>query len=551
MSKIDKHKYDYLRDDDDYRDDLVEFSMNQYLKGTGRIEPNPPFTEFIHNDAEFITALKIACQHLIPCEVKSAQSSLLKAKKQGGKVSVDIVQPLIEEYAQDITYDPEMLEEIMESVYNWMMKNYPGPAWHPIVQTPRELWNTYPADHKSSQSSTGKGDRRELPYRKKMLKRAWTRPKSRSIIPARYRNKNCKIRIVYNNPLDNHWREARIFARVFAHWEKLPMDNHYSDSVVGKVIAQCQGECAYGGDYKSMDMHYSLPVAKRVLEIMYKIYMRLPYDEPLPKDIKEFADEVLEAIFHSPLLVGDEVWIALWTILSGIFPTHHIESFANDGALIETCRQLGFIVVPTPRKLKANEAFVLVCGDDSVIIFGSKVDKDKIAEVHRRVSEGLGQIVEVSKVDYSTDAISFCKKLCALRQGIKGFKLVTDEADGSTYPLFKYDIVRALNSVYHPENMPTLVSGVDVLVWATSILNCSRGWSSFTSVLEYLYTINEQFIDEVVLTKLDKGIFTSDLYNDWMLQDWWGREVALNPETNFALQYYIDKVHKKYNINVK
>jgi hypothetical protein len=350
-----------------------------------------------------------------------------------------------------------------------------------IIDKPSQLYNIAYPKRKSSGSSIYVGDRRDVQCTSKAIRFAFVAPFSNEFILADVRNKDSKIRNIFNTPASTVYRQARFLHRIFEWWTSLCMDTHYSNEKLAFLVTQLQGVCVYCGDYKGMDFHFTVQQAHLVVDIACDA---LHASEKDRARIHWFIDED----FHSDVLTGRKIIVGLHNLLSGAYPTHHIECILNFSILAAAAVSMGFKVVTEFRKLEPNEVFIGVNGDDSYVIFGRKLSEEErkaFGEMHAMYAGGVGQELELSKVEWNDDFFNFCKNTFALRPTVKSFKHV--KMDGKDVPLPKYPLIKALHALYQPENMPPLSwSTAQYIAWACSILDDSCGCQNYKAVVLHL-----------------------------------------------------------------
>jgi hypothetical protein len=323
---------------------------------------------------------------------------------------------------------------------------------------------------------------------------------------------------------------------LFRYWESLPYNTKTHPYEIQTEILQFSGKSAYTSDLKGMDMHDSLDSI-------------LPYVDEWTKYTKEtntsLIRESLTKAFNNPLILADEVWTGLHNLFSGIFPTHNIECIQNFSMAYNSLIENGFTVVTSARrKLKKNECFIKVDGDDMYVLLGRSLSKDeltKLIKTHVRIAYQHGQIIEESKSEYNQSHFEFCKNQFSLSWNVKGFKRGTDH-NGSDTLIPIYNTMKALNSIYHPESIPKFPKKSDLIIWFCGIMDNAYGCSQWATGVNFVVTHNRELF--LPLQGIDLQI--SEELKTELSKDWWFRNYASLDLPNSPTYLLIKKIIKDW-----
>jgi hypothetical protein len=301
--------------------------------------------------------------------------------------------------------------------------------------------------------------------------------------------------------------------RMFKLWHSLPFDSNQGDLRCAAKILRFQAKESYGGDYKAMDQHHSYDASVKLMRLL-QVWFKMT-----SKDVFRIIFW-LKDLHSQAVLVGDKLYVPTTTVnfLSGLYPTHDFEGMENTLILAKACRRFKLKVVTHPRKLKPNEVAIIVCGDDSIVLFGAAMPKD-FPQVHAEVAAEWGQEVELSKVEHSTTVAWFCKKAYALRDDVPGF--VQTQVDGIDTRIPKYSIRKAMNSIYHPENYPKFQLPRDILIWVCMIMDNVAGNKQYKQTIKILVDKNPTLFSKENVAELIKDQPLSQEMEDYIRSDWW------------------------------
>jgi hypothetical protein len=322
------------------------------------------------------------------------------------------------------------------------------------------------------------------------------------------RFKDGKLRSIFMDSFANYYREARVFKRMFDWVFAQPWNHKYPIMTLAKIIIMSKPKSAYAGDYKGMDMHTIYDAAATSANMLCDVcHANL--------DARQEVCDVLYEVYEADLLVGHSLVMGESALKSGLYPTHDIESPMNFGILGKTADIEGFEVVPPGTPLKKNQCTIIVCGDDSIVLFGRKLTKEELEHfgtTHARVAAWFGQIVELDKLDYGWDTITFCKRTFALHQSVAGYKYLN--IDGIQVPVPKYDCLKALNGLRNPEHIPAFPNKTGLLIWLCAVMDNAFGSNQWKSTVIALIQKNPQLV-EIIPDEIDPE--TRQVLN----KDWW------------------------------
>jgi hypothetical protein len=356
-------------------------------------------------------------------------------------------------------------------------------------------------------------------------------------IIAGMRLKDNKYRNIFIDSIANYFRETRVFKRLFEQIEELKCnvaEHHYD---VADEIVQLHGVAAYGGDYKGMDWHYVLLVLFFTLDIAQDLFN-------IPQHEVDEMKRVLESICNAEIVVGQEIFKSVWNMLSGIYPTHDLESLLNLAIVSTALSSLGIRVVLTPRKLKSREAYVKVCGDDIVVVFGkAHPTKEQMTAKHAYYAQAVGQVLEVSKADWVTlgdqQGIFFCKRFYALSQNTSGYKQVL--VNGRQVPIPKYSIEKALNGLYHPEHIPSFTDRRSLVYWTQAVMDNAAGHTAFPRICYELFQSNPLFNDKSLIEYIPNQDDYLILLKKWNVRQYGILDKSQSPFWTLLLKYLANK----------
>lgn len=493
--------------------------------------PNQPFYGVIRNEKEFQKLIKIASSNVNePEKILHSKAVEKWLVEQGGSFSKEqlLVNIDNEYYGNKPEFEVKLPDDFEAVIYTALnrsgilMPNFTN--W--ITENAIELYQCYKGDHKSSPGLTGKGDRREKEIRVKAISQAKTSPTQLDPAKSWMRYKDGKYRNIFVDSFANYFRGVYFLRKIFEWIGSIPMSVHYSDMELSKLIVMSNAVAAYAADYKGMDMHFNLSTFIRVLRIIAMLF-KIPGDQL--HEMIAYAEE----LFYQHLLTPDFVYVGVHNLFSGIYPTHDIEGYMNMFTLIYVFTKKGYKFVKPGRRLRKGEFTVIVCGDDSVVLLGSECDFQEIGEFHAAISAMWGQEMELSKVEYSTKWITFCKKTFALRRDVPGFKRVGNDQ----IPIYKYSVVKALNALFHPEDIPNFPEKRDLIIWFCSIMDCAYGCSSWKSTCIAVIQSNpELFAMHMSVDSVSPEMLTI-LNGDWWFRNYADFDLPKSPTWQLIKEY--------------
>jgi hypothetical protein len=284
---------------------------------------------------------------------------------------------------------------------------------------------------------------------------------------------------------------------------------------------------SYAGDYEAMDKHHGVKAHKRVCEGFATMTQTTLTNLSA---IMMFTDE----LFTTSCIAGDTLYEGLHDLYSGIYPTHDIESFENFIIHVGFLTEAGFTVVKTPRVLRQNECFVMICGDDSFVLFGRKLTAEEqkhLVDLHVKYAAAFGQKLEWTKVDISDKYVTFCKKTFALRQDVKGFKHYNDDCQT---PIHKFSLLKAVHCLRYPENIPSFPKKSDLIIWVCSIMDNAYGATDWKAVMQTLCAYNADLFSQLIEDDLTISDEMQLILNaDWYFRNYVSFDLTNSPTYNF------------------
>lgn len=327
------------------------------------------------------------------------------------------------------------------------------------------------------------------------------------------RFKDSKMRGIYNAPLTSYYLEMKYLGGLFNSFKKLHFDHHYSDKQLEVLIQTLAPVYTFGGDFVGMDFHVTLNIALEVLEFLNEIARPNLTEREFNK-----VKVILTHIFNSPLILGPITLFGEHSELSGEGITHDLENLISVCINLAWCSHFGFEVVTTPTQpLKSYQAFVIVNGDDVSILCGRTVPLSEANKVYATYARMFGQEVNKDKSDSSVKKATFCKRKWPLRRGLPGYKVDTDG-----FAISKYSIEKAINALYHPEELPHFTSDGMKMTWLCAIMDCAYGHSRWKAVVSEIVRLNQQWLatDEAL-----SYIFNEEDRQE-LNRDWWFKNYA-------------------------
>lgn len=509
----------------DYDEDAIQTTLVRF--GTENV-PNPPFLGVITSEKDFKKFLKIA----FSCSNRHEAILDEKCKKkwitpQGGSFSKEQLLVNMENY----THPTVALKRIKRTLRGDVMMqlasirpHYPISSF--VCENPRELFGMYKGSHRSTGGITYQGDRRKNVT--VAIKKAMENPIAFDGVIAGMRYKDSKYRNIFMDSDANYFREARVLRKLFKAWEDLPFDHHYSNDVLAKKIVRFNAQYSFAADCEGMDFHFNWESFETSLDLICDI-------ANCSCEQRNYIKWVCEELMWLDVYASGTVYVGEKSLLSGLFPTHHIEGILTFAVNVSVFTSAGYTLCLAERKLRKNEFTVLVCGDDSGVLAGSAPTEDvkaRIVEVWRQ----LGQVVNYEKVEESTESLTFCKRTFALRYGIKGFTCY----EGTNIPISKYPVGKCVNALFQPENLPQFSSKRLLILWFATIMDNAIGNTTYKSVVISIVKSNLDLFKQVCdITDADRVE-----YDTWLSQDWYIREFGI--PTSHTLQLIVDTVSGKY-----
>jgi hypothetical protein len=487
-------------------------------------QPNQPFLGIIVSEKVFQRLIKHA--ETIQQDEQYLREKALKKwiYPQGGHFSLAQLSANLDQYALILHRDKKLVMLIKDYATMVFRRELPKVTQQDFIITSSvELYNTYQPTHSSVAGWTAVGDRRDHETRATAVRQAVVDPFNFDPIIVGMRLKDSKYRNIFIDSIANYFRESRVFKRLFSLIEELPSNTaeHHYDTA--KEVLRVHAEAAYGGDYKAMDQHDGLDDLEDTVDLAAEIF-------DIPEEDVLQMKQVLRKLLTTKLIVGNEVWESVWNMLSGIFPTHDMESLRNMSILIAALTSLSIRVIMTPRKLKSREAYLKVCGDDIIVLFGpDHPTKEAVVEAHARFAAACGQELEAEKADWVEKSdkrgIFYCKRMFALDYSTPGYIMSNSNMDRFVYP--KYSIEKALNGIYHPEHIPTFNDKRSLIYWVQSVMDNAAGHTAFKRILFELFDSNKFFQDPTLLTY---SLPTEDMAI--IMKRWQNRQYGLVGQTD-------------------
>jgi hypothetical protein len=494
-------------------------------------KPNQPFNGIVHSDKEYATLTKMSTLH--SNQYDDILDSKAKTKwnfPQGGTFSQETLDKGVQSYYDPVdNLDDNLMDECIWTTYRVLDNMGYLTQIQPIIDDAVELYHAYKADHRSHAGFTGECDRRTPAIRKKAISESSDLYNMDYVIGG-MRRKDGKDRNIYNDSLANYFRECRMYHRWFKWWESLPFDMHYSDYEIAGFIVMCKAKMAYAADFKAMDKHRTLKAHKHV-DKAFATYTATP--------LKQLSaiNMLTEELYYTSIIAGRHLYEGEHSLLSGIYPTHDSEGLENFSQLVTVITMMGFTLVPKPRKLKSNEVFIMVCGDDSFVLFGRELsvqEQKMLTQLHIKIAAAWGQIIEETKVDITKDVVTFCKKTFALRQDVKGFK---HYSDAQQTPIHKYSLFKAIHQLRMPEQIPNFDKKSDLLIWMASQMDHAYGCADWVSVMQTLCQYNVQLITD---SEVDDILNISPSLQMYLNDDWyWRNYVSFSLPNSPTIQFIL------------
>lgn len=495
-------------------------AMNTNLSSEN--EPNQPFRGFIGSDEEFNELVARASEISISCKAEEyLETKALKkwTAPQGGRQSLQLCLTALANYAlnsDDLHLDTSLLSFDKLPTLQHIDSAY--------IESASSLYKTYKKTHASSGGYTWGADRRNPKAIAQALRNAHSSSVTADPVILGSRLKDTKTRTIFMDSLDNYFRYSRFMHNLFEAWKPFPGNHATSDrNLEIKIASSAMGTelCAYCGDYEGMDMHMSLGACLLSIDVLAKM---TSLDAAQAARVK--AD--FTSMWNSQrIVIGSRTYeFEHHALFSGIYPTHDLESPLNYAILTTVIDELGYAVDHTWCR-KAWQVRILVNGDDSAVLFNKRaLDIDdwdaflkRVAEKHRDVSHRIGQIVNVEKVETSHDYVPFCKRLYGFKPG--PYWKSRKELGTLDVPYSKYSMCKALNALYHPENMPRFESEYGFALWFCTILDCSYGMSSWNNIVSYL--VNRSSEETLERFRNYSSITYSEQDVELMNRDYWFR----------------------------
>jgi hypothetical protein len=453
---------------------------------------NDPFNGVIPSDQAYKSIQTIAAQNLAPSEIQWHEKFIKKYDaRQGGVFSKQEIVDTFKGY-YDFDTEPDLQEvkrylDLITPLLNTFLRYKTDGDL--LIDTARELWNTFDPSHPSSGGFTADEDRRQTHVRVKGIKCCMRAPLNLDPIIAGIRAKDGKLRGINMDSMANYFREARVFHKLFELWKENTYNHKYSDPGLAGYIASYAAAAAYAGDFRAMDKHYYKEVFKMVVLKIASIVA--------PNHSKKWEHDVcavIDGFYGAHLIVADELWYGLCALLSGLYPTHDPESMLNFIIALCTGTELGLRFTDKPHKLAKNEFTVVVNGDDMILLLGQADPNliDDISYVHYRISKVFGQDLELSKMDCGMRYIGFCKRTWALRLHTPDFKIEKDPLTQVEYPVPKYAASKAVHALREPEYLPDFPTKSDLCFWAGAILDNCHGTRQWKAVVNAVIQCNTE-----------------------------------------------------------
>lgn len=491
--------------------------------------PNCPCTRVIASEENYNRLLAIASQHISNKEKPFYDKFVAKWNTpQGGTTSFETAEPLLLKYSVDET--PQLDFGGMRLIRETMVSHFemdPIKVYYKtiIIRDEIEVFHIFNGDHKSYGGVIYNGDRRDIECLQLCYRIYHMGTDTLDPLMVFVRYKDGKRRCIFCDPQSNIFKEYKYLYRIFEWWTQHPSNHKYSDLYLSYLIASLGGKSYYCGDYKSMDTHFYEDEAHLAVDIACDALSACWED-------RQAVHGFIETLFQeTEVILGKYIYVGLHSLLSGMYPTHDIEGILNYSILCTVCKELSIKVIHTPRKLRKGEAFILVCGDDSIVLFGSKYDEEQLklfASTHIKVAGWCGQVVEPDKVEYGYDDAIFCKKMFALSCNSSGYKKIC--IGGKQVPLWKASIHKCIHALWQPESLP----GSDwtpeaYVLWMCSIMDGARGCDQYKAVVDALFdqlpfSPSSMSFDNEALQRAFKI-----LNKDWWMRNFGDKDIQSSP----------------------
>lgn len=534
----------YRLDDFQYPDQVKYYSREvlENVKHMFREEtvPNQPFFGVVTSQELFDNILQQLANCFDPeLEVFRQKIQQKWINRQGGQAAQSDVEAKLIPYYTNVDSAQQDVVRMSEYSHRFVLlvKAYapelgiynvflPGEV-NPIMTNSRALFLTYKGDHKSSRGIDGTGDRRSYGSRIFAIRAAKADPLHLAGAIANFRYKDSKLRIVYNDAFSNYFREAMYLHFILHSIAQLPFVDTYSDEVKASNIASCRAKCAYYADFEGMDFHMMEESDHQMIDDFNEIY--------------SFSDSTLQELHlfihnlaRQEVICGNTLYQGPTAKKSGLYPTHDPENWINATILVGAIDDFWleeFGCKPTytfqPRTLKKNQVYFSTNGDDNYVLFGDRLSEDQFHRLiahHVRVAGYYNQIIEPTKVGFSYDRVEYCKRIFALRPGQRGYINDLDH-NGKSYPVSKYSVEKAVNALFHPENIPNFPDKSGLVIWFCSIMDCAygtKGWKLAVNLivrsnLELFVNSENLVIDDETRAVLNEDYWFRACNIDWEL----------------------------------
>jgi hypothetical protein len=501
-------------------------------------KPNQPFNGIISDEA-IEAVIKRASKNISEPERALHDKTVNKYyAPRGGSFSEETGISNLPEYYIHRDTDERIMREVREIMLQYtMLTRQDTRIGDPYIHDYGELLQTWKGDHKSGGGLSHPEDRRTEGASYDACLQAWQDPLCLDPIRGGNRRMDGKIRQIHIDSFANYFREAAVFHKIFEYIRNCGWNHTYSVKDLATGIINLKAKDGYGGDYKMMDGHQG-ELATRYSAHMICDWTHVPFDK------RQYMMDMIHELFHSKLVFGKFVYCGENNLWSGIYPTHDIESPENYAMLVATATKMGFKVVilskdpATWRPLRKNEVAIIVCGDDSIVLFGRKLtdnERKQFGLLHAFIAKGFGQELELSKVDWGDQYLTFCKRTYALRAGIASYKYYEDRP---TVPVPKYDVLKAVCALRHPEHIPHFPHKSDLVIWFCAIMDNAYGnqdWKgTVIEILQHNPDLFSQF-DYSDTTISDETM--SVLKEDWWLSQFGNLDLAESPTFKLLKQY--------------
>lgn len=501
---------------------------------------NEAYTGIITSEKKFQRLCKIAAT--TPHNVEKSMESKAEKKyifRQGGSYSKQQLVSGLGDYFETVHCDQDPTDDWVEAAqYLAYITHMPDQTDVQLIETsPRRLFNCYKGDHRSFGGLTYLGDRRDYPAQVAGISQAIASPYNIDPTIAGMVLKDSKYRNIFMDSFANYYREAMFLYRMFERWHAMPFDSNQGDERLAYKIITKDAQHSYGGDYEAMDKHHSFDATYKLLTLIM-IWFRYS-----TKEIKKIQFWI-EDLFEQSVVVCDELWTPeeYVNFLSGLFPTHDLEGMENTLILTRSALDCSLEVSVSSRKLRANQVYIVVCGDDSIVLFGkgtSTQKQEQFKQAHQKRAAEFGQIVKLEKVEESDAVAFFCKKAYALRYDVKGYKQGAN-VDNNIIAWPKYSLMKTINCLYHPLNYPTWETASEKLLWFCSVYDNAYGDKMWKAVLKNIVDQNQQlFTIENINALLNMEElpqhFESEIKKDWWMQQVFDKHFVKRNHTVLAL----------------